>query len=187
VEQSTRRLLEAAAGLVASQGYARTTAAQIAEQAGYSREMVRVRFGSKEALIEELLATDFQGWLRLDVRGLPDALSRLLAMVQRLTDLAAEADQFVRAVFVLNFEAVAVPALQPAMRTWLSTVERTFAGHLRDGVADGSIRDDIDPESQARLLVAAAVGSSYAYLIDLEHTDPAEILREAVLSLAAVR
>jgi hypothetical protein len=35
-------------------------------------------------------------------------------------------------------------------------------------------------------LVAIAVGSSYKYLTDPEHADPAEILREAILYLAPV-
>jgi AcrR family transcriptional regulator len=45
VDESTSRLLEAAAELIADQGYHNTTAGQIAQRAGFSRELVRVRFG----------------------------------------------------------------------------------------------------------------------------------------------
>src|ERR1700758_3499185 len=54
VAESSERLLLAAAELTAEKGFERTTSAEIGERAGYSRAMVRGRYGSKEALIEAL-------------------------------------------------------------------------------------------------------------------------------------
>jgi AcrR family transcriptional regulator len=48
-------LVAAAIELIAEQGFDKTTAAQIGERAGYSREMVRHRYGSKEQLLEWML------------------------------------------------------------------------------------------------------------------------------------
>ncbi|KAA0080284.1 TetR/AcrR family transcriptional regulator [Mycolicibacterium sp. P9-64] len=49
VEESSRRLAEAAIELIAEKGFSNTTAQEIGIRAGYSRAMVRERFGSKEA------------------------------------------------------------------------------------------------------------------------------------------
>ena len=51
VEESTQRLFRAAAELIAEGGYDAATAAEIGRRAGYSRSMVRARFGSKEQLV----------------------------------------------------------------------------------------------------------------------------------------
>ncbi|WP_347338882.1 helix-turn-helix domain-containing protein [Mycolicibacterium sp. P9-64] len=49
MEESSRRLAEAAIELIAEKGFSNTTAQEIGIRAGYSRAMVRERFGSKEA------------------------------------------------------------------------------------------------------------------------------------------
>jgi AcrR family transcriptional regulator len=184
VDRSTRRLLEAAAALIASQGFARTTAGQIAERAGYSREMVRVRFGSKEALIDELLGTEFQASLRLVASEYPSGLARLQASVGRLRELAEESPDFLRAVFVLNFEAITSPSLRPANRTWLAEVETTFSTFLAQGRTDGSIRSTVDPVTKARELVMIAIGAAYSFLMSLDEHDLTAVLRRAVDDLA---
>ena len=53
--ESTRKLLDAAADLFATQGYDRTTFAQIAARAGYSSGLVAQRFGSKSNLLDTLV------------------------------------------------------------------------------------------------------------------------------------
>jgi AcrR family transcriptional regulator len=187
VDQSTHRLLEAAAQLVAEQGYHRTTAAQIAERAGYSREMVRVRFGSKAGLIADILASDYQR--RLVGARAPSAatgLARLRASAHALKELADESSVFLRAVFVLNFEAAtSIPDLQPRIAAWLREVERNFRAHVAEGIADGSIRPTVRPENKARELLALTIGSAFLFLLDSDQTDPSRLLQAAVDDIAA--
>lgn len=187
VDQSTHRLLEAAAQLVAEQGYHRTTAAQIAERAGYSREMVRVRFGSKAGLIADILASDYQR--RLLSASAPSAstgLARLRASAHALKELADESSVFLRAVFVLNLEAAtSIPELQPRMAVWLGEVERNFLAHVADGIADGSIRLTVRPETKARELLALTIGSAYLFLLDGDQTDPSRLLQAALDDIEA--
>src|ERR1700745_982557 len=63
--ESARRLLDAAIELIAEKGFERTTVAEIGERAGYSRSMVRARYGSKEALLESIFGS------QLDRRVVP--------------------------------------------------------------------------------------------------------------------
>jgi hypothetical protein len=70
--ESTRRLLDAAIELIAEKGFERTTAMEIGERAGYSRSMVRARYGSKEALLESVLRNDYEPlMLAPEVNGQP--------------------------------------------------------------------------------------------------------------------
>jgi AcrR family transcriptional regulator len=181
VDQSTHRLLEAAAQLVAEQGYHRTTAAQIAERAGYSREMVRVRFGSKAGLIADILDSDYQRRL-FAAPALPatTGIARLRAAADALKELADESSVFLRAVFVLNFEAAtSVPELKPRITAWLQEVERNFRARLTEGIADGSVRPTVVPEAKARELLALTIGSAYLFVLDTDQTDPSRLLQAA--------
>jgi AcrR family transcriptional regulator len=186
VDRSTHRLLEAAAQLVAEQGYHRTTAAQIAERAGYSREMVRLRFGSKAGLIADILASDYQQ--RLVTARAPSAttgLARLRASAHALKELADESSVFLRAVFVLSFEAATpIPDLQAPIAAWLRAVERNFCADVAEGIADGSIRSTVQPEKKARELLALTVGSAYLFLLDGDQTDPSQLLQAALDDIA---
>src|SRR5437899_2536302 len=58
--ESSRRLLSAAIELIAEKGFERTTAVEIGVRAGYSRAMVRARYGTKEALLETLLRSEYE-------------------------------------------------------------------------------------------------------------------------------
>lgn len=184
VEQSTRRLLEAAAELVASQGYHSTTAAQIGELAGYSRAIVRARFGSKEALIREILATEFKDRFRPDASDTSSGLAGLHAAFDRLTELARRSPVFLRAVFVLDLEAAtSIPELRDDMMAWVAEMTAQYRQRLIEGIADGSVRADIDPSEKARELVALAVGAAYLYVLDPNETDPGRISRRSVEDL----
>ena len=57
VEESTLALIASAIQLFARQGYERTTAVEIGTNAGFSRNMVRDRYGSKEALLQSVFDT----------------------------------------------------------------------------------------------------------------------------------
>jgi len=64
---SGRRLLEALVDLVAEKGYEATTAAEIGVRAGFSRAMVHARFGNKDALLDELMRTEYEQRIIPDV------------------------------------------------------------------------------------------------------------------------
>ena len=88
--ESTQRLLASAITLIAERGFQRTTAAEIGERAGYSRAMVRARYGTKEALLESLLHREFEPmFLRAQVNpdnGLETVLGRLDHLARQATE-----------------------------------------------------------------------------------------------------
>ena len=166
---SANRLLDAAIELIATQGYAATTQADIGTRAGYSRAMVRERFGSAEALLDALFERLVHRW-HLEVAPLyeghtgPEVLAiGLEAFRDRLRDRPMEA----RALFVLQFEATGPMAV---LRERVAAVHlallASIATILRDGQAAGTVRADIDPEAAALDWVATFRGATFIWLVD---------------------
>lgn len=177
VEESSRRLAEAAIELIAEKGYSNTTAQEIGIRAGYSRAMVRERFGSKEALLEVILR-DYEG--RIDVPREPDTsgLQRALAPILALRDFAAEDPRLLRAVLSLNFEALHDhDVLRSRIRAWLVQLADGIRKAVVEGQADGSISDHRDADEVGSELMATGIGYAYAWILD-----PRTVDFEAVLT-----
>lgn len=183
--QTTRdHLLDAAAELVIEQGYHATTAADIAERAGLSREMVRVRFGNKLGLMRELLVTEYQHAFADRLPADASAFDRLRDGVDQLAAMSTTAPTRLRGAFVLGFEAgTSVPELRDDLVPWLTEIEATYAEHLRQAMAEGSIID-VDAEEYARLLIAAATGGAFVFMTSPETArSPADVLGTILDSL----
>jgi AcrR family transcriptional regulator len=90
-EQTRRRILEAALRLFVERGYAATTVAAVAAEAGVSPETIYLTLGGKRGLLEGVIATAIAGegdpeeredaWWA-DVARLPDPRERLERMVE---------------------------------------------------------------------------------------------------------
>src|SRR4051812_50142021 len=95
--------------------------------------MVHARYGSKDAILEALFATEYEKKLSPAVDPESSGLQQALAHVDRITQLYAEDPDLVRAIFVLTFEAVKTTSpAGPRIRMWL---ER--AGHTVEAGAGG--------------------------------------------------
>jgi AcrR family transcriptional regulator len=166
VAESAQRLTEAAIELIAEKGYQRTAASEIAERAGYSRTMVGARYGSKEALLEHLLETEFQPRMLPDlgdVRG----LERLQRWIGSIREQARAEPTLIRAFYMLVFEAAGpVPSLQPWITDWLQQCVDEAAAALRAGVTDNIVRADIDPDAEAQQFVSSGVGLGFQFTLD---------------------
>ena len=159
--------MDAAITLIGRQGYAGTTAQQIGLQAGYSRDMVRVRVGSKEALLDAMLSSLYEG--RLDIPDAPgdSGLDRVLRRIANLREFAVEEPELLRAMFVQNFEAAqADTQLRSRIRLWIDRVRTSFEEAIRTGQRDGSIDADLDASVQARELVSATIGFAYWWVVE---------------------
>jgi AcrR family transcriptional regulator len=165
VAESAERLLQAALSLIAEQGFERTTAAQIGERAGLSREMVRVRYGSKEALLEKLLLNPYAARL-LPPRGLKSGVEPLLAWVDLLRERARDDEPVLRAYFILLFEGCGpLPAARPWGNEWYENSRDFAETALRAGQAEGTVRTDVDAADEAAQYVACGVGMAFHWVI----------------------
>ena len=178
VGESSRRLAEAAIALIAEQGYAATTAQEIGLRAGYSRDMVRVRFGTKEALLDTILTSQYES--RLDPQDDPSesGLQRVLGRIARLRRFAEEDGQLLRAMLVLNFEAAqAENQLRARIRQWLDHFLDGLTDALRAGQSDGSVAPELGADTQAREILSAGIGYVYWWIVEPGFDLPTELTR----------
>ena len=89
-ERTRQRVLEAAYGLFVDRGYAGTTIAAVAEQAGVSPETIYLNLGGKRGLLEGVIETAIAG-----ESDPPTAENEWWAEVSRLSDASARLGRMV--------------------------------------------------------------------------------------------
>jgi AcrR family transcriptional regulator len=178
-------LLKAAAELIAERGVNAATFENIAQKAGYSRGLVTQKFGSKQGMIEALIAhlhaRSDAGYAERQIDALP-GLEAILAYVDvYLRNL--EHDGEVRAYFVLMAGSVAdLSAIRTAFAASHQMVERRLEALVLRGQAEGAIRGEIDADAAALMIGSLLLGLSMQWLVD-PHTDLAPIRETSIATL----
>jgi len=162
------RMLEAALKLIGERGYRGTSLAAIGEAAGYSRGLVTERFGSKDGLLWVLVKNMFRVYRR-EVRTNEGALvgiDRLCSLVDSHRR-ALDRSEPIKALYALMFEALGpIPQLRAEFQRLHDGFRASIEEILREGIAAGAIRADIDPPTQAALLLGALRGIGFQWLLD---------------------
>ena len=153
-------ILRAALDLIGRNGFRGSTLQDIADAVGVSKAGVLHYFDSKADLYAEVLR------LR-DDSGTPD--DRPLALDDFVEIMRANADV---PGLVHLFTALAAEAVEEDHGAHAFFVERyrTVRSRLEvavsEAVAEGRLRDDVDPERFARMLIALADGLQVQWLLD---------------------
>lgn len=177
VETSNRRLVEAAAELIAEKGWEATTAAEIGRRAGYSRAMVHARYGSKDAILDAFFQHGYvQRILPASEPG-ATGMENAVAHFGRIQELYARDRDFLRAMFVMTFEAVKTTSpVRDRLGTWFELGVEAVEVGLRNGMVDGSVRPDIDLERAVNDVSAAAFGIAFQWIVQSDRLDLAREL-----------
>lgn len=174
VELSSRRLLQAAAELIVEKGWEATTAAEIGRRAGYSRAMVHARYGSKDAILDAFQNV-YVARLNPDPQPGATGLQQVLAHFDRVREIHAEDASVTRAMFVSAFEAVKTTSpLRDGVRAQLAGAAVKIEAGLQAGIADGSLRADIDVDMAMRDITGSIFGIAFQWVVlpedhDLDH------------------
>ncbi len=155
-EETERRVLAAATALIAEHGSRALTLAKVGGAAGYSRGIVSHHFGSRENLLRAVIR---------DARTFPlpkpgDSAADWLAETVRayLANITSRSPS-ARAFLQMWGEAIAAdPVLMPLYADHDASFRRLLADRVRDGIRDGSVRRDADPEAMAVALVGLLRG-----------------------------
>lgn len=168
-KQSSDKLIHAYLELAAEEGVSVLTFDNIGLKAGYSRNLAFHKFGSKSGLLDAVInhLHDSMEELRheADLETLSGLDALLLYSAIHFESLEDRVD--IRAYIVLMSEAIAT----------LSDVRPLFAqSHVRAntelrrlftrGLADGSLRKDVDIEMATMMITTQLIGMSCQYLID---------------------
>lgn len=167
-------MLDAAIQLVLENGTEKTTLAMIGEKAGYSRGLATYRFGSKAGLYDTLCKSIGRSWLEYLKRGVEgktgiDAMCDALDTVyQWVSDSPKEA----RVLQILHCGS-ASPGSE-FQETSIGIHRRQLSDvvqWVQDGIKDGQVRSDIDPDAIAAEYVAFTSGITYLWLLSAETFD----------------
>jgi AcrR family transcriptional regulator len=166
VETSNRRLVEAAAELIAEKGWEATTAAEIGRRAGYSRAMVHARYGSKDAILDAFFEHGYVQRLLPAPQPGVTGMENAVAHFGRIQELYAQDQDFLRAMFVMTFEAVKTTSpVRSRLQSWFERGVEAVEVGLRNGIVDGSVRPDIDVERAVNDISAAAFGVAFHWIV----------------------
>ena len=180
VAESDRRLFEAATHLIAKHGYTQTTLEAIGVEAGYSRGLVQHRFGNKDRLLDELIkkiAADHRERLLVRLRGL-SGLDALFCEIDCYLESMDTPRDSSRAFFMLMHESLGpAPHIRPTFAAISARWHRALARQFENGQRAGQIRDDIDPEREAQLLIATARGLRTQAMLNPQTSDIASAIQ----------
>ena len=183
-EGKRNRIIEAAAGIFAQQGYARSSVADIAVRAAIGKGTVYEYFDSKEDLFFAVFEwymqrTGREASVRVTALG-GSASERLLALSDAIMGLWDE----IKEVFTLTMEFWAASAssqmqdrFKAAFRDLYQEFREIIVALIQDGIDSGEFRADVRPEPVA----AALVGTWDALFLQAwfeEDFDPVMIARE---------
>ncbi|KAA0932979.1 TetR/AcrR family transcriptional regulator [Streptomyces apricus] len=177
-EEAEAALLGAAVELVDEQGVSALTLARVGERAGYSRGLVTHYFGSKQALVERLAQTAQAGFVP-GLDGLPPGLDRLLRLIDGYVGELGRMGALNRVFLTLWTEAATTPELTELFRRRDKAFHDDLCEDLTAGIADGTIRADVNPRLTAIALVAQLCGIGLQRLVDPARVDT-ELLRRQI-------
>jgi AcrR family transcriptional regulator len=160
-EETHAIILESAYQLFSRNGYEATSVADICKSAGVSKGAFYHHFSTKHAIFLELL----ENWLTSLDAGLQTVRLETKNVPQAILNMANLADQVVQSTdvklsIILEFwrQASRDPSIWKTAIAPYRRYQEYFAALIKEGIVEGSFRQDIDPNAAAMALVSLAVG-----------------------------
>jgi AcrR family transcriptional regulator len=187
---STRRLLASALHLFVSKGYRSTNLEQIAGAAKLSKGTVFFYFGSKEAVLLELLkrmeAIVVDEALETGARAGPLAADRIVAFLHHQANLGVTHRDEVLLLILMSLE---FDGHEGAVSREIGRIYKRLYAFveqvIREGQRSGELRADLDPREAAAIIMANHDGTFlewYRRSGSLKGTSLVRALREVVLT-----
>ncbi len=140
--ESRTKLMLAAAELIAEKGLGGVTLAEVGERAGYSRGIANHHFGTKAALIAELVDRVEREFIEATApaSSLEVSVEELVEIASVFTGMLADLPSVHRAFLVLWATAVADEELRPRM----ARSDEAFRNTVEEIIERGQSRGEID-------------------------------------------
>lgn len=171
---SDKAMLQAAVELILEHGTDKTTLAAIGEKAGYSRGLATYRYGSKAGLYDEICKSISRRWLdylKNDVGELV-GIDAMCAAMDSFFRFVSDSPRDARVLHIL-YCAAAIPKSE-YRQTSVNIHQKQqddVADWVRAGIANGTVRQSVDPKSVAAQYIAYISGMTYLWLISPSSID----------------
>lgn len=188
IEARRAAIAEACWRVIVRDGIAGVTTRSLAAEAGLGRGLLFHYFRDKDEIILaafELLAQRFRDRLYPALARVTDPVERLRILA--ISNMPMDEDQRVEFGVWLSMWAhgYASAPLRHRQRELYHAWRDLMAGTVRDAIAAGQLRPDLDPDKAALQLTAMTDGLIVQILIDPEHPDVARLAVTAVDRLLA--
>lgn len=167
-KRSTHRrsseILEAAAKVFAERGYHGATTQDIADVLGIRQASLYYYFPSKEVALEVVCARSAEGFLttaQAIAAGPGTPVERLSALIRSHISPILERGDYIK-VFLTQRHFLPNPSRQ-RVAVVSRGIEETFQGVIREGIATGDFRSDVDPRLAMLTILGAANSVSAWY------------------------
>ncbi len=173
-EQSARTraaLIEAGIALFAERGYRATSLKTVAERAGITHGVIPFHFGSKEGLLLAVVEACFERFFGSVLAPLRDrerdyGLGDLSAILEAQLTFSDRHPEVARVFQVLMAEAIGPsPELRPHYRAFQDRTHALGCAWLREGIAKGVLRPDLDVDATVHAILAFLTGVRTHYLL----------------------
>jgi AcrR family transcriptional regulator len=184
--ESERKLLDAAAAVVAERGSAKASFAEIAAAAGQSPSNPHYLFGSKANLLEALVAEFADRYSDEVVGSIADAtgLDAIVRVVTMFVRSLRRPLTMTKAFYVLLGESLSTaPDLRPGLNEYHRWLQGLVAGWITQGIDEGDIRSDLDVDAAAAHIVGTVRGIGFLVLNDPDAYDLGALEAETVEAL----
>jgi AcrR family transcriptional regulator len=196
-ERQRRRILNAAWKLFAEHGIDRVAMAEITSACGIQPSTVYQYFSNKDDIVWAILGELIQeesGRAKQALEDAPNALARITALLESIADELSNNVESVR--FMAQFDAIYARDW-PVERLLMLESQispqpfRWFTELVREGIAEGSLRSDLDPDLTLHAVINAVIGTqrrlaSFGNKVELEYGQPIDrLFRETIRILLA--
>lgn len=182
-ERSRENLLQVATEMIAAQGVAGTSVAQICERAGVAKTALYHHFEHKEGLVAAVIERVGSRWieeLRKSAYEVGDPLARLDRLVSDWHELLLREPELLRLPLVVQLEMGESPKIRTALSGVRAAAERDLAQGIEDSI--GPVEDLAGvAETALTLLSGVAIRQRMEPQLDLPR-----ILGELKRTLVAV-
>jgi len=191
-ERQRKRILEAAGKLFDERGIDRVTVAEIVNTVGIRPSTLYEYFSNKDdvvwALVADLFA-DAVASAKQTMDAADTALAKITALLEFMADQLANSRPAVR--FMAEFDAMYARQWSPERLLSLEAQVspggfKYFRALIRQGIADGSLRPDLDPNLTMHAVINAVVGAqrrlaSLGNRVEVEYGHPIDrLFRETI-------
>jgi AcrR family transcriptional regulator len=174
-EATRKQIIEVTARRFAQHGFQGTSLEAIAKQVGVAKSSVLWHFGSKEALLFEVISGVMNKWEKdqtAELLALTDSRERLSRLVDSYKHLMRERPDTLLLFLTVMFEGIdANPELAQKFREMYQGYRAAIKLALELGMQEGVFRKDLPSDDTASLVLAAFDGLFVQWYLDREHFD----------------
>jgi AcrR family transcriptional regulator len=166
---SDRRMIECAVQLIVERGISGTKLTDVGLQAGYSRGLAAMRYGTKAGLLSRVARHVTSNWithLRMAV-GQKTGLAAVLAAIDAQERAIVETPAEMRALYAIFFQSSDPSAeYRVDVARSLTAQRRDLASWLREARDAGEILSSVDPARIAGQVLNSMIGIVYQWIMD---------------------